>query len=159
MKNPLLDYDFLKELDSYPHKIVYAKIILLNFDELPVQEIQGRISAGSVNIDGASAIRRTCSLTMITNEEQIDNIYWGLKNKFKLEIGLENNIDFNYPDIIWFKQGLFVITDLNESLNASNHTINISGKDKGCLLNGEIGGSIPSTTNFSKMDINEINGV
>ena len=158
MKNPLLDYDFLKELDSYPHKTVYAKIILLNFDELPVQEIQGRISAGSVNIDGASAIRRTCSLTMITNEEQIDNIYWGLKNKFKLEIGLENNINFNYPDIIWFKQGLFVITDLNESLNASNHTINISGKDKGCLLNGEIGGSIPSTTNFSKMDINEING-
>lgn len=158
MKNPLLDYDFLKELDSYPHKTVYAKIILLNFDELPVQEIQGRISAGNVNIDGASAIRRTCSLTMITNEEQIDNIYWGLKNKFKLEIGLENNINFNYPDIIWFKQGLFVITDLNESLNASNHTINISGKDKGCLLNGEIGGSIPSTTNFSKMDINEIDG-
>ena len=158
MKNPLLDYDFLKELDSYPHKTVYAKIILLNFDELPVQEIQGRISAGNVNIDGASAIRRTCSLTMITNEEQIDNIYWGLKNKFKLEIGLENNINFNYPDIIWFKQGLFVITDLNESLNASNHTINISGKDKGCLLNGEIGGSIPSTTNFSKMDVNEING-
>ena len=30
MKNPLLDYDFLKELDSYPHKTVYAKIILLN---------------------------------------------------------------------------------------------------------------------------------
>ena len=120
MKNPLLDYDFLKELDSYPHKTVYAKIILLNFDELPVQEIQGRISAGSINVDGASAIRRTCSLTMITNEEKIDNIYWGLKNKFKLEIGLENNINFNYSDIIWFKQGLFVITDLNESLNASN---------------------------------------
>lgn len=158
MKNPLLDYDFLKELDSYPHKTVYAKIILLNFDELPVQEIQGRISAGSVNVDGASAIRRTCSLTMITNEEQIDNIYWGLKNKFKLEIGLENNINFDYPDIVWFKQGLFVITGLSESLNSSNHTINISGKDKGCLLNGEIGGSIPSTTNFGKMDINEING-
>lgn len=158
MKNPLLDYEFLKELDSYPHKTVYAKIILLNFDELPVQEIQGRISAGSVNVDGASVIRRTCSLTMITNEEQIDNIYWGLKNKFKLEIGLENNINFDYPDIVWFKQGLFVITGLSESLNASNHTINISGKDKGCLLNGEIGGSIPSTTNFSKMDINEING-
>lgn len=158
MKNPLLDYDFLKELDAYPHKTVYAKIILLNFDELPVQEIQGRISAGSINVDGASAIRRTCSLTMITNEEQIDNIYWGLKNKFKLEIGLENNINFDYPDIVWFKQGLFVITGLNESLNASNHTINISGKDKGCLLNGEIGGTIPSTTNFSKMDINEIKG-
>ena len=100
-------------------------------------------------------IRRTCSLTMITQEQEIDNIYWGLKNKFKLEVGLENFIDSKYPEIIWFKQGLFLITSLSESLNGTNHTINISGKDKGCLINGEIGGTIPSTTNFGKMDINE----
>lgn len=155
MNNPLLDYAFLRKLDLYPHKTVYAKIILLNFNEQPVQEIQGQITGGSVNVDGASAVRRTCSLTMLTNEEKIDNIYWGLKNKFKLEIGLENQIDARYPDIIWFKQGLYVITSLSESLNASNHTINISGKDKGCLINGEFGGAIPSTTNFGKMDINE----
>ena len=100
-------------------------------------------------------IRRTCSLTMITQEQEIDNIYWGLKNKFKLEVGLENFIDSKYPEIIWFKQGLFLITSLSESLNGTNHTINISGKDKGCLINGEIGGTIPTTTNFGKMDINE----
>ena len=155
MKNPLLDYNFLKALDAYPHKVVYAKIILLSFEEQPVREIQGRISAGSVNVDGASVIRRTCSLTMLTNEEKIDNIYWGLKNKFKLEVGLENTINSNYPDIIWFKQGLFIITGLSETLNASGHNISISGKDKGCLLNGEFGGTIPSTTNFGEMDINE----
>lgn len=156
MKNPLLDQNFLKQLDAYPHKVVYAKIILLNFEEQPVQEIQGRISSGSVNIDGASVIRRTCSLTMSTNEEKIDNIYWGLRNKFRLEVGLENNINPDYPEIIWFKQGLFIITGLSETLNNSGHTINISGKDKGCLLNGEYGGVIPSTTNFGVMNIDEI---
>lgn len=154
--NPLLDADFLKELDAYPHRTVYAKIILLNFDEQPVKEIQGRITAGSVNVDGASVIRRSCSLTMITQEKEIDSIYWGLKNKFKLEVGLENFIDSRYPDTIWFKQGLYLITNLSESLNGTNHNISLSGKDKGCLLNGEIGGTIPSTTNFSKMDYNEI---
>ena len=155
INNPLMDSDFLQKLDRYPHRTVYAKIILLNFEEQPVKEIQGRITAGSVNVDGASVIRRTCSLTMITQEQEIDNIYWGLKNKFKLEVGLENFIDSKYPEIIWFKQGLFLITSLSESLNGTNHTINISGKDKGCLINGEIGGTIPSTTNFGKMDINE----
>lgn len=154
--NPLLDVDFLKKLDAYPHRTVYAKIILLNFDEQPIKEIQGRITAGSVNIDGASVIRRSCSLTMITQEKEIDSIYWGLKNKFKLEVGLENFIDSHYPDIIWFKQGLYLITSLSESLNGTNHNISLSGKDKGCLLNGEIGGTIPSTTNFSKIDYNEI---
>ena len=29
----LRDIDFLKKLDAYPHRTVYAKIILLNFDE------------------------------------------------------------------------------------------------------------------------------
>ena len=154
-KNPLLDTDFLKELDAYPHRTVYAKIILLNFEEQPVKEIQGRITAGSANVDGASAVRRTCSLTMVTQEKEIDNIYWGLKNKFKLEVGLENFINPEYPDIIWFKQGLFLITSLSESVNNTNHTINISGKDKGCLINGELGGAIPSTTNFGVLDYNE----
>lgn len=156
MRNPLLDFDFLRELDVYPHRTVYAKIILLNLQEQPVKEITGRITTGSVNVDGASAVRRSCSLTLITDEAEIDNIYWGIKNKFKLEVGLENFINSEYPDIIWFKQGLYVITSLNETLNATSHNISLSGKDKGCLLNGEFGGTIPSTTNFGKMDYNEI---
>ena len=94
MNNPLLDLDFLRELDLYPHKTVFAKIILLDFQENPIYEIQGRVTTGSVNVDGASAIRRTCSLTMTTQERQIDSYYWGLHNKFKLEIGIEK-LDLN----------------------------------------------------------------
>jgi hypothetical protein len=56
-----------------------------------------------VNIDGASAIRRTCSLTMVAKDVNINNTYWALKNKFKLEVGVKNVIDSQYPDIIWFK--------------------------------------------------------
>ena len=63
-------------------------------------------------------------------------------------IGLKNKIDSNYPDIIWFKQGLFVITGLSESTSTNNHTINITGQDKMCLLNGTVGGSLPSSIDF-----------
>ena len=130
MRNPLLDQTFLRKLDLTKNKTTYAKIILLTFDEEPIEEIQGKITAGSVNIDGNSAVRRTCSLTMVSPYVDITNTYWALKNKFKLEVGVENNIDSQYPDIIWFKQGTYVFTSLNMSVQSNNFTISLNGKDK-----------------------------
>jgi hypothetical protein len=71
---------------------------------LPLQAIEGYVTQGSINIDGASAVRRTCSLTIVAREDkfQFSDYYWGFNTKFKLEIGLENTINSNYPDIIWF---------------------------------------------------------
>jgi hypothetical protein len=40
---------------------------------------------------------------MVTLNKNINDIYWVLNNKFKLEIGIENHIDNRYPEIIWFK--------------------------------------------------------
>jgi len=70
---------------------------------LPLEEITGRITSGSVNIDGNSAIRRTCNLSLIAKGINFNNFYWNLGNKFTLEVGVKNFINKNYPDIIWFK--------------------------------------------------------
>ena len=148
----LLDTDFLRKLDLIQHKKVFAKITLLTWDEVPVKEIQGSITSGSINIDGASAVRRSCSLSMVTNNRDISKTYWTLNSKFKLEIGLENNIESKYPNIVWFKQGIYVFTSINMSVSTNNYTINLSGKDKMCLLNGEIGGTIAVSTDFGKID-------
>ena len=63
MKNPLLDQEFLKQLFQYKEKELYAKIVALNFNEEPIEEITGKITGGSINVDGNSAVRRTCSLS------------------------------------------------------------------------------------------------
>ena len=152
MRNPLLDLEFLRKLDLMRNKATYAKIILLTWDENPVYEIQGKITAGSINIDETSAVRRTCSLTMVSPDVDITNTYWALKNKFKLEVGVENEIDSQYPDIIWFKQGTFVFTSLNMNVQSNNFTISLNGKDKMCLLNGEVGGSVNASTDFGKLE-------
>lgn len=151
ISNYLLDKDFLKALDQQKDKTTYAKITLLTFNEEPVYEAQGVITQGSVNIDGASAVRRTCSLTMISPNVDIGNVYWALKNKFKLSVGVENTINNKYPDIVWFKQGTFVFTSINMSVSANNYTINLSGKDKMCLLNGEVSGTINASTDFGQL--------
>ena len=140
--------DFLSKLDKERNKEVYAKIIALDFNENPIELITGRVTAGSINIDGAAAVRRTCSVTITADSLNYDNYLWGLNTKFKLEIGLKNDIDKNYEDIIWFRQGVYVLTSFNVSRSATNFSINISGKDKMCLLNGEIGGTLNSSIDF-----------
>ena len=77
---------------------------------------------------------------------------WGLNTKFKLEVGLENNIDPSYPDIIWFKQGTYIISSFNTASSTNNFTITIQGKDKMCALNGEVGGALTSSVDFGTIE-------
>ena len=142
----LYNKEFLLELDKQRNKTIYGRITALNFQESPIETIAGRVTQGSINIDGASAVRRTCSLTMVAQDFDYHDYYWGMNTKFRLEIGVENTIDKKYPDIIWFKQGTYLITNFNTSNSTNNFTISLQGKDKMCLLNGEVGGSFMATT-------------
>lgn len=148
MKTYLLDKNFLKQLDAENQREVYAKIVSLNIHEEPIESIEGRVTGGSISIDGSSSVRRSCNLTLVTQEVDINDIYWGFSNKFKLYIGVLNTINKKYDDIIWFPQGTFVINSFNSSYTTVDYNISISGQDKMCLLNGTIGGNIPMKVNF-----------
>lgn len=144
MNNFKLDQDFLKKLDSIQIKEVYAKVIALNDNDETLETIEGRVTQGTVNIDGASSVRRTCSLTLVAQELNIHQFYWGLHTKFRLAIGVRNEIDIKYPEVIWFDQGIFIISNFMTAQNMANYTITIQGKDKMSKLNGEMGGVITS---------------
>lgn len=226
----LQDKDFLELLDKQQHKEVFARVTALTMDEAPVEQIEGKVTSGSINIDGSSAVRRTCNLTLVSQNVNINDFYWGIKTKIKLEIGLKNNVpeltkynftyeqDVNgntlyyiiinnieyqsvysniqgvyeitgflslkdkktiiqlnpeqrkqilprvikqesyieknsYPNIIWFPQGTFVIATFNTTINTNSCTISISGKDKMCMLNGDLGGALPASIDFGQEEI------
>ena len=152
-KNSLLDKDFLKALDKENQREIFVKIASLTFDENPIEFITGRATGGSINIDGNSSVRRTCSITLVAKELNIHDFYWGLNTKIQLFIGLQNRINPEYDNVIWFNQGIFLITDFSTNQTTSNYTISISGRDKMALLNGDIGGTIQSlTADFGKIE-------
>ena len=153
------DKDFLLQLDKTKNKIIYARITALTFDERPIETIEGRITQGSINVDGDAAVRRTCSLTMVADKFDYQNYYWGINTKFKLEVGVANFINPIYPDIIWFKQGIYVFTSFNTSRSSNSFTISLQGKDKMCLLNGEVGGSLESSIDFGVIEEETADGV
>jgi hypothetical protein len=128
----LLDDDFLIQLYSQKTRDIYARIISLDINELPVDRIEGKVTGGSINIDGDSAVRRSCSLSLVTEDIDINEYYWGIKTKFKLEIGLKNNLTNEYapdgkywPDIVWFKGGTYLISSFNTSISTNSCNISI----------------------------------
>lgn len=147
--------DFLLALDQTNIKTLYAKIVAYDINEQPIEWIHGYFTGGSINVDGASAVRRTCSLTMFTMEK-FNEYIWVPKTRFKLYIGVENTLQDEFQvfdDIIWFNQGEYIITSFAASVSTQGHTINISGKDKMCLANGEISGSFEAQTDIGVEEI------
>ena len=55
-------------------------------------------------------------------------------------------------DLIWFPLGVFVINQPNINHTTNGCMINLSCKDKMCLLNGEMGGGLPTSVTFHEYD-------
>ena len=154
----LKDKDFLRALDNVKNRFYWAKIEVLDAEERPMQSIEGRVQPGSViNLDGSSAVRRTCNISFIA--EDIDNDLTNVENllsvnkKIKIYEGIRNDIDDYYDDIVWFPLGVFVIVQPSISSTGSNGCIiTLSCKDKMCLLNGECAGGLPTSVTFHEYD-------
>ena len=145
-----MDNILLEKLANEKIQTTYAKIITYSFDEKPLSSIEGRVSGGSIQANGASAVRRTLSLSMvakpeIANIENLDNEI-AINKKVKVYIGrlVEN-------DIMWFNCGFYVISSASVNQSTSGWTISISGKDKMALLDGTAGGTLPTAVTFHEI--------
>lgn len=154
----LKDSDFLRYVDSQHLQEISVKITVLDWEENPVQEIQGLVSNGTLNLNGDSAIRRTCNLTMIVKETEAFGMaklksLISLNKKVRVDIGYINSTPYytNY-NMIWFPLGTFVIINPSFSHSLSGITISLQLKDKMCLLNGECGGVISAATQFDEYE-------
>lgn len=148
---------FLALLDNFVNQRQYINMTLLDWNERPIKEIDGVIASGSITKDGSSSVRRTASLsctvdggTYNVDEMQMD---FALNKKIFIEIGIKNETD-RYPDwpILWFPQGVFYINSFSmNSSTSSAVNLTLQLKDKMCLLNGDVGGKLPSTVQFDLM--------
>lgn len=160
----LRDKNFLKIIDRISLKEEFAKITILNWQERPIEEIQGKVSSGTLNINGSSSLRRTCNLTILIDESN-SNITsvknsLSINKKIKLNIGIKNNTSYYSEfDIIWFPLGTYVISSVSiTNTNSQITSASLQLKDKMCLLNGECGGLIPASVTFSSYDVLDANG-
>lgn len=160
----LRDKDFLKIIDRSSFKEEFAKITILNWQERPIDEIQGKVSSGTLNINGSSSLRRTCNITILIDEENANvtsvRNSLSINKKIKLDIGIKNiTSQYQNYDIIWFPLGTYVISSVSiTNTNSQITSASLQLKDKMCLLNGDCGGLLPASVTFSSYDTLDANG-
>lgn len=163
MANFLLDREFLAKVNKHHVKEYWAAILALDFEtERPLARLEGKVASGSMNITAKSQCRRTGSLKLLFDKEtqditNIDNLI-SIDKKISLSIGITNPFFHipqyhEYGDILWFKQGTFVITKANSTINAQSASVSCDIADKMSLLNGTCGGTIPASTSFHEQII------
>lgn len=152
----------------------YVKISTLKWDDSETGlEIQGIVTGGNISVNGNSAIRRSGSLSCVVDKKTLNPNITDINNeiaidkRIKIEIGLkasenitnEDNEVLYAPDannIVWFPQGIFIITGASVQHNTNNITMSINFKDKMALLNGESGGTFSMGITHSPLyDIDE----
>lgn len=154
------DRGFLQEVNRHRVKTYLAAIMLMDFQtERPITRLEGRVVNGSMQMSAKSPTRRTGSMQIVFDKltfdlTNIDNLI-AINKKFSLSIGIENPFfdrSFGawreYGDTLWFKQGVFIITNANSSMSATSRTINIQFIDKMGMLNGVCGGTIPASVSL-----------
>lgn len=157
----LKDSVFLKKFDELKLKEQYVKLIVLTFDEMPIQEIQGKVTGGNLTLDGSSGMRRTGNLSMIADEYENDltdtKHLLSINKKVEVLIGFVNTTnEYTEYDMLWFPQGIYVIISPNISHNSDGVNISLTLHDKMALLNGECGGILPASVTFNEIeDIDE----
>ncbi len=154
---------FLQKIDRLKNKEQYVKITVLNYDETPIQSIEGRATGGSITLDGNSSVRRTCNLSLVAYNgdndlTNVDNLF-SINKKVSVEIGYVNTTDeYTQYSILWFPMGIYVMGSPSISHSLDGVNIALQLRDKMCLLNGEVGGTIPASTVFHEYDTIDENG-
>jgi hypothetical protein len=157
----LSDKLFLYQLDLEKVKIKTVKIIILTKEERAIAEVTGRVTSGSINIDGSSTVRRTASLDFVADNQDTDDIdlksLFVINRKVSLQVGIQNTLKRDFPqyskyDLIWFPQGIYVMSSPSFTNSEDGLTISMSLQDKMCLLNGDCGGTFPASVSLDTYD-------
>lgn len=145
---------------SFPEKILYTKVLLLNDNFQTVYEMEYEFVSGQLSTNVDSDIRNTFSMTLAIIDSNVcieeDKLLWinrfvkvfvGVKVPFPTDalytygdlVAVEDNKNKN-DEILWYDKGIFVMTDYN--YNPQTGQLNINCSDLVCKLNGEVDGSL-----------------
>lgn len=154
----LQDQVFLQELSEHRAAEYLVEIAALDFEtEVPVGTLRGLITGGTMSVAANTPTRRTGSLSAVFDSKvydltNIDNLI-SIDKKIFLKIGIKNPLTHvaeyaKYGEELYFKQGVFIITQASSQLATNSASVSISFIDKMGMLNGTCGGTLPASVNF-----------
>lgn len=164
----LHDRTFLLKVARHKVKVYYAALMCLDFEtENPIARLEGKVVSGNLNVAANSNVRRAGSLSLVFDSQtynivDINNLI-AIDKKIAVSLGIKNPFYYQeeykkYGEVLWFKQGVFVITAASSSMSTTAASVSVTFQDKMCLLNGTCGGTLPASVSFHDREIIEGEG-
>lgn len=123
-------------------KNIYSRIELLNEDFTVIDVIHGYVTAGNINVNADSDIRRTCTLTLaLAGDDNLrgrDKTLW-LTKYIRTFIGYQN---IHTGKIQYYQQGVFAFGENSFVYSAQQNTVDVTCYDMMCNLNGLLDGQL-----------------
>lgn len=163
MESFLSDRSFLLKVNQHKVRRYHAAIMCLDFEtEKPLARLEGKVVSGNLNIAANSTSRRTASFSLVFDKDlykitDVNNLI-AIDKKVSISIGIDNPFYHTdeyrkYGDILWFRQGTFIITSASASASTSSLSLSINLTDKMALLNGTAGGTLPASVSFHEIAV------
>jgi len=163
MKYVILEDD--KELLQQPIVNYKMRISIVKSDmKTIITSFTGVSDFGTLDIQSSSDIRRTCDFTL-----KLDDFISDIENEINTWLGFFYKIDLGVEDYIketysWYPAGIYRITGVSTTYNATENSLKFSLSDRiselNGTVNGQIGGAIsltiPVEYNGAKRTIREI---
>lgn len=124
-------------------QVKYVKLDILNQQDKIVDNLAGLAIDGSYNIDANSALRRTCDIKFILNSKMVispSSPIW-INKRFRLWLGIKNLLT---DEILYFNQGIYLISDPVMDIQLIDKTVSIKGYDKMAYFTNDISGQLPN---------------
>lgn len=129
----------------FSEKFWSVKLVLLNNNFQKVYEMKHEFISGNLSTNVDSDIRRTLNMKLGVINKNVgiaeDKLLW-LNRFVKVYIGCR--VPY-WEDIIWYDQGIYVMTDYSQNIISSTLQINCS--DLVCFLNGDVAGGLGGLEN------------
>lgn len=118
-----------------------VKIELMNENEAIISTLKGLAIDGSIDLSNNNNYRRTASLKMVLNDNNLipseKNKLW-FNKRIRLWLGL---VDFN-DETVWFNFGIYAISDVDLNYDTSEKIISVELLDKMAFIDGTLGGTL-----------------
>jgi len=122
-------------------KEIYVRANLLNRFNQIIDTLDGVIVSADVQIDANSPIRRTANISISNYKSGQNHDFW-INKRIQIYVGYKHQIT---KEILWYKTGTFLLSNISESLGINSDSISLQCSDLMSKLNGDAGGKINAT--------------
>lgn len=130
-----------------------CKIVVLDYDYVVLDEISGKTTQVSINVDAESDVRRTANISMLLKDDSYrtssSRFYWTVGNPYWFDKYIQIYVaikDIKTQEFVWVNEGIYLINSPTIVYSAEDNSLSFQAIDLASKLTGLRNGQLQGMT-------------